>query len=178
MHTAYPLLDIRLESSRAEIHSVKCSHVITFLLLLEFAVHRECLLTAVRTCYNIVLSRLGNEKRIVMSWRAHWPIIEFYQDHFNLSLLGLRVLFFTLDLFFYRSKSPVNQATAKATLMQMMYTVFKRMESDTEVWVNIRKLGCMDSCWLASVSHLLGPINNDGIIGVCMSYSRSAYACI
>jgi hypothetical protein len=30
--------------------------------------------------------------------------------------------------------------------MQMMYTVFKRMESDTEVWANIRKLGCMDSC--------------------------------
>ncbi|XP_073391805.1 brefeldin A-inhibited guanine nucleotide-exchange protein 5 isoform X3 [Physcomitrium patens] len=59
----------------------------------SYHVHRECLLTAVRTCYNIVLS----------------------------------------------SKSPVNQATAKATLMQMMNTVFIRMENNTER-VKSRKL--------------------------------------
>lgn len=37
------------------------------------------------------------------------------------------------------SKSPVNQATAKATLMQMMNTVFIRMENNTER-VKSRKL--------------------------------------
>ncbi|KAG0557352.1 hypothetical protein KC19_11G122800 [Ceratodon purpureus] len=52
----------------------------------SFQVHGECLLTAVRTCYNIVLS----------------------------------------------SKNPVNQATAKATLTQMINIVLRRMESDVE----------------------------------------------
>uniref|UniRef100_A0A7I4C777 SEC7 domain-containing protein n=1 Tax=Physcomitrium patens TaxID=3218 RepID=A0A7I4C777_PHYPA len=51
-----------------------------------FQVHGECLLTAVRTCYNIVLS----------------------------------------------SKNPVNQATAKATLTQMINIVLRRMEIDVE----------------------------------------------
>ncbi|KAG0608013.1 hypothetical protein M758_8G071400 [Ceratodon purpureus] len=53
----------------------------------SFQVHGECLLTAVRTCYNIVLS----------------------------------------------SKNFVNQATAKATLTQMINIVLRRMESDAEL---------------------------------------------
>ncbi|KAG6547191.1 hypothetical protein Mapa_011443 [Marchantia paleacea] len=52
----------------------------------SFQVHGECLLTSIRTCYNIVVS----------------------------------------------SKSVVNQATAKATLTQMINIVFKRMESETQ----------------------------------------------
>ncbi|KAH9575107.1 hypothetical protein CY35_01G094700 [Sphagnum magellanicum] len=54
----------------------------------SFHVHGECLLTAVRTCYNIVLS----------------------------------------------SKSTVNQATAKATLTQIINIVYKRFELDVERW--------------------------------------------
>lgn len=76
----------------------------------SYHVHRECLLTAVRTCYNIVLN----------------------------------------------SKSPVNQATAKATLMQMMSTVFKRMESDTER-AEARKVDQGDSSSLENPS---GPTAN------------------
>ncbi|KAJ7522924.1 hypothetical protein O6H91_18G031300 [Diphasiastrum complanatum] len=53
----------------------------------KFQVHGECLLTAIRTCYNIVLN----------------------------------------------SKSAVNQATAKATLTQMISIVFKRMESESQI---------------------------------------------
>lgn len=71
----------------------------------SYHVHRECLLTAVRTCYNIVLN----------------------------------------------SKSSVNQSAAKATLMQMMSTVFKRMESDTER-VEARKIDQGDSSSLAQPS--------------------------
>ncbi|CAM6125431.1 unnamed protein product [Calypogeia fissa] len=52
----------------------------------SFQVHGECLLTSIRTCYNIVVS----------------------------------------------SKSVVNQATAKATLTQMINIVFKRMESEAQ----------------------------------------------
>ncbi|KAL2613840.1 hypothetical protein R1flu_025532 [Riccia fluitans] len=52
----------------------------------SFRVHGECLLTSIRTCYNIVVS----------------------------------------------SKSMVNQATAKATLTQMINIVFKRMESEAQ----------------------------------------------
>ncbi|KAL3679071.1 hypothetical protein R1sor_022027 [Riccia sorocarpa] len=52
----------------------------------SFRVHGECLLTSIRTCYNIVVS----------------------------------------------SKSVVNQATAKATLTQMINIVFKRMESEAQ----------------------------------------------
>nr|PNR34997.1 hypothetical protein PHYPA_022896 [Physcomitrium patens] len=57
-----------------------------------FQVRGECLLTAVRTCYNIVLS----------------------------------------------SKNPVNQATAKATLTQMINIVLRRMESDIEAGKNVQ----------------------------------------
>jgi hypothetical protein len=48
------------------------------------AVHGECLLLAIRTCYNIALG----------------------------------------------SKSPINQATAKATLTQMINLVFQRMDPE------------------------------------------------
>lgn len=74
----------------------------------SISVHDEPLLGVIRVCYNIALNRY---------------------DFCNIDHVEINITGFT----YYRmicSKSPINQATSKAMLTQMINIIFRRMETD------------------------------------------------
>lgn len=63
---------------------------------------------------------------------------------------------------YFSSKSPINQATSKAMLTQMISIVFRRMESD-QVFPNLYKLVQMNLHWLNCVQS-----NHFSVVETCI----------
>lgn len=84
------------------------------LLIYSYAVHGGPLLGAIRVCFNIALTRYLQYVVLncLILWFIHHPV---------LILTGMF------------SKSPINQATSRATLTQMLSIIFGQMENDV-VW--------------------------------------------